>query len=207
MQVFLNASLEELMHHPFTPVLRLSLLILILTGSLFPTQSSVYAASTLSIEPNTWNIIGLDSNTPATGPYRFPIGAKVCNNDTVVKTNIDVTFYFDNGTSSTNAFTGDAYINLRPGSLQTITISSIAVGDCEDAFFEVEVNKIAAAFDKTREYHIVAEQGGADEVSTPQPRELYVEHLISQNRNSVTDVELDDVSIAAGGTMTLMVGN
>ena len=35
---------------------------------------------------------------------------------------------------------------------------------------------------------------------------MYVEHLISQNRNYVRDIKLDGVSIPAGGTMTLMVG-
>jgi LPXTG-site transpeptidase (sortase) family protein len=44
-------------------------------------------------------------------------------------------------------------------------------------------------------------------LSTPTPREIYVEHLISQNRNSVTDVKLDGDSVAAGGTMSLLVGN
>jgi hypothetical protein len=39
------------------------------------------------------------------------------------------------------------------------------------------------------------------------PRQLYVEHLVSQSRNSTTDVLLDGVSIPAGGNMSLVVGN
>ncbi|MDX1406993.1 MAG: DUF11 domain-containing protein, partial [Saprospiraceae bacterium] len=49
-------------------------------------------------------------------------------------------------------------------------------------------------------------------LSTPTPRELYVEFLISQNRNGVDDVSFGTspgslASVAPGGTMTLMVGN
>src|SRR5204863_2607441 len=33
------------------------------------------------------------------------------------------------------------------------------------------------------------------------------EHLISQHRNGIADIKLNGVSIPAGGTMTLMVGN
>ena len=43
--------------------------------------------------------------------------------------------------------------------------------------------------------------------TTPRPRELCVEHLISQNRNSVTTVNLNGVSVPPGGSMNLMVGN
>ena len=41
--------------------------------------SAATAAPVLEIRPISWNIIGLDSNSPASGPYRFPIGARVCN--------------------------------------------------------------------------------------------------------------------------------
>ncbi|MDH4335312.1 MAG: hypothetical protein OEW24_08685, partial [Chloroflexota bacterium] len=34
------------------------------------------AAVALTITPLTWNVIGLDSNGPATGPNRFPVGAR-----------------------------------------------------------------------------------------------------------------------------------
>lgn len=37
------------------------------------------ARAELSVTPITWNIVGLDSNSPATGPRRFPVGARVCS--------------------------------------------------------------------------------------------------------------------------------
>ena len=45
----------------------------------FLPQISVGAEPILTIEPMTWNVIGLDSNNVNVGPNRFPIGARVCN--------------------------------------------------------------------------------------------------------------------------------
>ncbi len=98
-------------------------------------------------------------------------------------------------------------MNLRPGSLSSITIPSIAAGTCSDVYFEVEVTKNSNAFDETRRYHITATDSLGVTGASPQPRELYVEHLISQNRNGITSIKLDGTTIPAGGTMTLMVGS
>jgi large repetitive protein len=163
---------------------------------------TAYAATTLSIAPPpiSWNTIGLDSNSPATGPGNFPVGARICSS--VSTTNVAVNFVWD----SANAF-----VDLRAGSFTTITIPSIAAGQCQDAYFEVSVVKTAAAFDTTRRYHITATDLSGT-VSTPLARELYVEHLISQNRNSITDVKYGPdpftlTSVASGGSMNLVVGN
>ncbi|HEX8407520.1 MAG TPA: hypothetical protein VF883_01560 [Thermoanaerobaculia bacterium] len=158
------------------------------------------ASAALTIEPITWNVIGLDSNDPATGPNRFPVGARVCSD--VATTNVDVDFVWD----SANPF-----INLRTGSLSSLVIPSIGAGGCEDAYFEVEVTRTAAAFDTTRRYHITAADGSGT-VSTPTPRQLYVEHLISQSRNSITEVKYGTdpsnlTTVPAGGSMALVVGN
>ncbi|MEJ2447747.1 MAG: hypothetical protein P8Y37_07375, partial [Anaerolineales bacterium] len=40
---------------------------------------TAYAAASLTIEPLTWNVIGLDSNNVNVGPNNFPVGARVCN--------------------------------------------------------------------------------------------------------------------------------
>ena len=37
----------------------------------------VVAQATLTVQPITWNIIGLDSNDPLTGPNTFPVGVRV----------------------------------------------------------------------------------------------------------------------------------
>lgn len=148
----------------------------------------------LTITPSTWNVVGLDSNSPASGPYRFPVGAKICGG--TPGNSVTADFHWDTGGTDNGT-----YIYLRPGSLSSVNVTFGADG-CADAFFEIEIAKNAAAFDKTRRYYITA---GSD--TSPRPRELYVEHLVSQSRNYITDVKLDGVSIPAGGAMNLMVGN
>jgi uncharacterized repeat protein (TIGR01451 family) len=162
--------------------------------------AAAHAATTLTVAPIAWNVVGLDSNSPATGPGNFPVGARVCSS--VATTNVGVTFVWD----SANAF-----VDLRAGSLTTISIPSIGAGQCADAYFEVAVVRTAAAFDTTRRYHITATDGSGT-ASTVTPREIYVEHLISQNRNSISDVKFGTtlanlVSVPAGGAMDLVVGN
>jgi hypothetical protein len=68
------------------------------------------------------------------------------------------------------------------------------------------------SYDNTRRYHIDISSDEAVTATSSQPRELYVEYLISQSRNSTTDVLLgpDGVpptqSVPPGGTMVLMLG-
>jgi len=179
-------------------VSRLLGLITFVTALLIPV--SAHAAVDLSVSPLTWNIVGLDSNSPASGPEHFPVGARVCSS--VATTSVTVNYLWD----SANPF-----INLRPGSPSTIAIPSIAAGACVDAYFEVEVDQVAAAFDTARRYHITATDASGV-ASTPIPRELFVEHLVSQSRNAITDVKYGPspaslTSVPAGGAMNLVVGN
>ena len=170
----------------------------ILLGVVLLLPGAAHAA--LTIEPITWNVIGLDSNDPATGPNSFPVGARVCSSTPT--TNVSVNFVWDSA---------NPYIDLRPGSLSTINFATLNAGECADAYFEVEVDRDAAAFDTTRRYHITASDSTGT-VSTPTPRELYVEHLISQNRNSISDIRFGTslaslTSVAPGGSMDLVVGS
>lgn len=164
-------------------------------AALFSTAAfSFPAAASLSVAPITWNVIGLDSNAPASGPNRFPVGARVCSS--VATTNVTVNFVWDSANPN---------VNLRAGSLSTIAIPSLGAGSCADAYFEAEVTQVPAAYDTTRRYHITATDLSGTASSTV-PRELYVEHLISQNRNSITDVKLNGTSVPNGGSMSLVVG-
>src|SRR6185503_4097586 len=83
----------------------------------------------------------------------------------------------------------------------------LAAGSCTDFYYEVQITRNAAAYNTTRRYHITATADTLPTISTPTPREVFVEHLVSQNRNTVSDVRLNGVSVAAGGTMSLLVGN
>ncbi len=94
------------------------------------------ATGSLTITPITWNVIGLDSNLVTVGPNKFPIGARVCNTSGSDST-VSVTFNWDDGL---NKYTGNAYINLRQGTLDVVSLS-IPAGQCKDAYFEVEVTR------------------------------------------------------------------
>ncbi len=50
--------------------------ILCALGMLSGIAFSLAAQAALTLAPSTWTIIGLDSNTSATGPTYFPVGAK-----------------------------------------------------------------------------------------------------------------------------------
>ncbi len=155
----------------------------------------MFAHAALTVTPITWNVVGLDSNNPTSGPKFFPVGARVCSS--IATTNVAVDWIWDSP---------NANINLRAGSLSAITLPSIGAGACADAYFEIEINQVPAAYDTTRRYHITATDGSGS-ASSPSPREVYVEHLISQNRNSITGIKLNGTSIPAGGSMNLVVGN
>src|SRR6266513_3169028 len=136
---------------------------------------SAYAG--LTITPTTWNVIGLDSNNVNPGPNSFQIGARVCNTGGAAVTNVSSLFVWD----SANAF-----INL--GGSSTLNVPSLAAGGCVDFYYPIVVTRTASAHNTTRGYHITVSGNSVATVSTPTPRELYVEKIISQNRNSVNSI-------------------
>jgi hypothetical protein len=139
------------------------------------------AYAQLSITPVTWNVVGLDSNRPITdGPNEFPVGAKVCNTSSSALSNLNTTFYWDSTNSLINLDVG--------GTTQSITQSSIAANTCVDVYFTVVITRSAAAYNTSRTYHITSSATGASTVSTPTPREIFVEKLVSQNRNTVSSI-------------------
>jgi uncharacterized repeat protein (TIGR01451 family) len=136
---------------------------------------SAYAGLTLT--PVTWNVVGLDSNKTTDGPDTFQIGARVCTTGGAAVNNIVGDFIWD----SSNAF-----INLSGAS--TLNVSSLNAGACVDLYYPVTVTRTSSAYDTSRSYHISVSATGVSTISTPTPREIYVEHIISQNRNSVNSI-------------------
>ena len=191
------------------------------------------AHAALTVTPITWNVVGLDSNSPTTGPFRFPVAARVCAVGAPSNGPVNAAFALqaagpNSGTNNGAAGCtgGVACITIRGGTLSSyaLTTGALAAGSCADAYFEVEVfNADDSAFTRARNYTITATDGSGP-VSTPQPRELYVERLISQNRNSVLDVSYSGAkaindpfptpvgppplmtSVSAGGSFGLAVG-
>lgn len=164
--------------------------------------AAAFAAPVLTVAPLTWNIIGLDSNDVNDGPNKFPVGARVCNTGDQTATGLNAQLVFDSM---------NPYIDIRPGTGSTISLASLDAASCHDFYFEVEVTRDAAAYDTTIAYHINVTGNPGLQVSTPLGRELYVERLISQNRNSVDDIlygtDINNLaSVGAGGSLALVVG-
>jgi len=189
------------MRHRYGLLVYVSFVIVSSLGMAAAWSAPAFAAASLSISPITWNVVGLDSNDVTVGPNRFPVGVRVCNTGDAAATNVTSAFVWDSS---------DPYIDLRPGTLTAFTggdaLPSLAVNTCADFYYEIEVTRDAAAYDHVRSYHVTAAADSLAAVSTPTPRELYVEHLVSQARNHINDVKLDGVSVPNGGTMTLVVG-
>ncbi len=201
----------------------------VLLAMLLQPQGPVFASANLTITPITWNVVGLDSNNVNVGPNNFPVGARVCNTGDAA-TNVTANFVWEDTVAGYTGPTPNPYVHLRTGSAGStspITLSTLAAGTaanptCYDFYFEVTVDRNSAAYssyDQTthvstniRRYHIDISATGVTTLSTPSPRDVFVEHLISQNRNGVDNVELSTdginyTSYGAGTTMSLMVGN
>jgi len=171
--------------------------------------SPVFAQFTVT--PITWDVVGLDSNRPLTsGPELFPVGAEVCS--VVATTGVTVDFVWPDGDGNGWDFgTGHPYINLRPGSLTTLSFASIGAGECVDAYFELKLNRSAAAFGQSREYLIQASDG-VESASSPNSRAIHVEYLVSQNRNTTSQIrygqqqdQSDWVVLGDGGGINLAI--
>src|SRR5215213_11232273 len=127
------------------------------------------ARAQLTIKTVTWDIIGLDSNNVSVGPNSFQVGSRVCNTSGATLNNVVGNFVWD---------TSNVYINLSGSA--TNRARFLAAGACVDFYYPVVVTRTSAAYNTTRRYHMTASADAIGAVSTPTPRELYVEKLISQ---------------------------
>jgi hypothetical protein len=162
---------------------------LLVAGLVLPPAASA-AAGALSIRTITFNVIGLDSNKTSTGPNEFPVGARICNTGGADLADVRASFVAD-GVSD--------YISVAGPS--TLTFPSLAAGDCTDAYFTVRVARTADAWNTALPYHIAASADGAATVTTPLGRELYVEKLVSQNRNALLSID-GPTTVYVGRTYT-----
>ena len=159
------------------------------------------------IEPITWDVVGLDHNRPETsGPQYFPVGVRVRNTGASSVTNVEVSMDWATGSDAT-------YIKNRDGSLTTLSFDEIPVGQYVDAYFEIQLTRTSDAFTKSREYTITATETGnpSNTASTPAGRQIYVEGLVSQNRNTTTSIrygqDKNNLQLLGGGaTLALAVG-
>ena len=164
----------------------LSALLLLVCGA-----QAAYAG--ITVTPTTWNVIGLDSNKVTDGPDTFPVGVRVCNTGGTAVTNIIGDFFWDSS---------NIYLNLTGAS--NLTVKSLAAGSCVDLYFTVAITRTAAAYGTTRGYHISVRADNIAPISTPPGRELYVEQIISQGRNSVASIT-GPTTVYVGQTYTYTV--
>ena len=137
------------------------------------------AAAVLTVEPLTWDTVGLDAGIgrdPADGPNAYLVGARVCNTGDAPATDLETEFTW----GSANAF-----ITLR--GVPVLSFGTLAAGECVDAYYDIEVDRVADAIDTTRDYSITATAGGATSVA--HSGQLLVEGLISQARNDAITID------------------
>ncbi|MEY2909617.1 MAG: hypothetical protein RLZZ602_2140, partial [Pseudomonadota bacterium] len=176
---------------------------------------SSFAHSAVTIEPITWNVIGLDSNKPAEiqvapGVYpakSFPVGVRVCWEDDASSgaDSADLTTKFvwvDNAQPAFLTLLGDGDGNDTVGvdDLQNPTAVTEGVGDadlnvgvladgqCRDMYYQLDINTVPEAYNNREGYRVDVVATAAPSTaldSTPVNREFWVEYLVSQNRNQI----------------------
>jgi hypothetical protein len=165
-------------------------------------SSFASAAPILQIKPITWNVIGLDSNDVSTGPDTFPVGARVCNTGDATATNVTADIVFDSPLNGFIALQGNPTLtspSLPSGaSFRDIGPTGPVPNNCTDFYWNIKLTRNSGAYDTTQKYHVQVTADSLGVVSTPSNRELYVERLVSQNRNGVTSIT---------GPTTVYVGN
>ena len=176
-----------------TPVILISTGVLVLIALLFLPLMTTKAAPILSITPITWNVIGLDGQDVTAGSNMYPVGARVCNTGDEETTDVNVTFTWD----SINP-----YINLVGG--DTKVVSSLPAQGCVDVYFNIIINRDIQALISSKGYHITASASGVATVSTPTPRELFVQDL-SQTINNDLGTISGPTNVFVGQTVQYTV--
>ena len=155
-----------------------------------------FQMGTLTLTKGSWDTIGLDSNNVNTGPDHFMVQIHVTNNAAVTAQNVVATFAF----TSPNA-----NIILDPNESAVKNLGDIAPGATVDVFYLVNVNRTSAAYNTGRNYTIsVAGTNTGSPVDTISGT-LFVEKLISQNRNSVTSIVVSPSNPTLGSNFAVTV--
>ncbi|WP_084149999.1 DUF11 domain-containing protein [Picosynechococcus sp. NKBG042902] len=180
---------------------------------LFHIQPAI-ASGPLSIEPLTWDIIGLDSNNPNDGPDKFLVGARVCNlSTTTAAQNLRIRFVREGAFNplisvSTTGLYKDQWLvpSLPPSTTSTPPLNhhqqTSRPKNCFDAYYVLTLTRTSDIYNRVQRYRIEAfadnaatvdtnsypdpYQGTINEYDTGHPRQIYIEKILSQARNSVT---------------------
>lgn len=157
-------------------------------------QSSQAEGAQLAVSHITWGTIGLDSNDVSTGPNVFPVGVRISNIGDATATDLTATFSFTT-----------ANVNIDVDSPQSVTIPSLAAGAQADVYFNVRITRVVAAYLTSREFVITVSGTGVTTATSPGPREVFVEKLVSQNRNSIIPPITGPTAVNVGQTLTYVL--
>jgi hypothetical protein len=175
-----------------------------------------HAATSLSAEIVSWQVVGLDSNQPATSaPELFLVQAQVTNTGAETATSAQAALSL--GAPSPTDCSGGPCITLA--SSATYSIGDIAPGAKADAFWTVRVAKTAAAFGTETPVTVTASAANAGSVTATQAARtglcspdtaggiLRVEQLVSQNRNHVISYAVSPGVQRSDGSWEVVLGS
>lgn len=159
-----------------------------------PAIAVIPAPGSFSLTRTSWDVIGLDHNVKDSKtarwqdltPRTFPVSRRVCNTSAVPATGVTATLSLGTGLNS--------QIGISPNSPSSLSIGTLASGACREASFSVTVGEGHSGepddlYGLTRAYTLTV--AGEGFTSAPSGGTLYVEKLVSQNRNSGIRVESD----------------
>jgi len=174
-----------------------------------------HAAAALSAEIVSWQIVGLDSNQPASGtPEIFMVQAKVTNTGDATATNTRLTLSLASPSCGASAC-------IALASDPIYTVGSLAPGATADAFWTIKVAKTSSAIGTTTNISVTAEADNvAPVVATQQSRTpppcgksgtasnvLFVARLISQARNDVLSYFVSSGFLRPDGSWEVLLGS
>ncbi len=146
-----------------------------------------FQLGTLTLTKGSWDIIGLDSNNVNQGPNKYLIQVRVTNNAATTATNVTANFTWT---------TSNPYINLAPGENDTKYLGDIPPGATVDAFYLIEITRRSAAYFTSRNYTVTV--AGTNTPTETITGRLYVEKLISQNRNNIISITASNTTPREG---------
>jgi uncharacterized repeat protein (TIGR01451 family) len=151
---------------------------------------------TLALTKGSWDIIGLDHNNVNQGPNQYVIQIHVTNNALTTANNVAGTLAWT---------TTNPYVYLAPGQSPTVFLGDLAPGETRDIFYLVEVARNSNAYDTTRNYTITVSGDNTGAPADTITGQLYVQKLISQNRNDVVSITVSNPTPTVGDYFAVTV--
>ena len=154
------------------------------------------AAASLQISsaPLTWNVVGLDSANVNTGPNQYPSGIRVCNTGDTAANNVVAAFNWDSANPN---------INLSSPISQTLSTLP-GFSTCTDFYFYIRITRTPSVYNTARRFHITISATGLTPVSSPSPREIYVEHLLASPNLAISNTSGPN-NVNVGGSYQYVV--